>query len=511
MNQPNATNSTELTLKQKILTTTALVALMAIAAAISLTYFTNSSLRLDEAQSLWQTSHSTRGLLKVLAEDVHVPLYHLILRYLQSPFGSSLGVARLFSLGCFITTIPMVYLLGKRGFNHRTGLIAAVLVSISPFMVWYGSEARMYAMLALVTVINQYFFIGIAQNRSRQWWAYALSAVIGIYTHYFFAFVLLTQGMFYLLKRKDFPEGSFIRFSATAVFVAASFAPWLVYVRSLGLANSTQPRLGAPSTIDVFNTFAQFLFGFQVDSVNTIIVSLWPLMVLLVLLAVQNRKSLPLAGKYFTLATFLPIVGAFGLSLVIKPLYLSRYLIVALPSMAFLVVWLLSTYPRRIAWSVGSLLFAAIIFSSRLQITSAATPVKENYRQASEYLEQNSSARDVIIISAPFTIYPIEYYYGGQASLTTLPIWNRYQDEPLPQFKEDELAAQADKLLGNHQQAWVLLSYDQGYRETIRAYFENKYQRVGRRKFSPDLELYVYQLRYDSPVVLEQPPPPPLP
>jgi hypothetical protein len=155
-------------------------------------------------------------------------------------------------------------------------------------------------------------------------------------------------------------------------------------------------------------------------------------------------------------------------------------------------------YPERLAFAAKSLLIALMVFTLALQTTSASTPVKEDYRSATEYLNQNATPRDVIILSAPFTIYPVEYYYNGTAALRTLPIWNRYQVGPIPTFSEANLPKEVDQLKASHEFAWLLLSYDQGYEETVRMYFDTHFERVEEHVFSNDLTLYKYKLRYDT-------------
>ncbi len=81
------------------------------ALTISRTFLIHNSLRLDEAQSLWQASHSISGTLKVVAQDVHVPLYHLILHFWILYVGNSIETARTLSMIFFLLTIPAVYLL----------------------------------------------------------------------------------------------------------------------------------------------------------------------------------------------------------------------------------------------------------------------------------------------------------------------------------------------------------------------------------------------------------------
>src|SRR5581483_4334119 len=127
-------------------TTVALVAMMLIPIALSIFFFAGQSLRLDEAQSLWQTSRGFLDILTIVAGDVHVPLYHELLHLWRLYFGNTITAARDMSLLFYLLNIPALYFLGKLAYNRATGLFAAFLLSISPFMNWYGNEIRMYTL-----------------------------------------------------------------------------------------------------------------------------------------------------------------------------------------------------------------------------------------------------------------------------------------------------------------------------------------------------------------------------
>jgi uncharacterized membrane protein len=477
--------------------------LMAFATALSVFVFSKTSLRLDEAQSLFQVSRDVGGTLYAVAQDVHVPGYHLLLQAWTFMFGNDIVPARLLSLGFFLATIPMVYVLGKLVFGHKVGLYAALLVTISPFMQWYGSEARMYSMLAFMTVLHYYFFIKVyEEGRARQWVGYIIVAILGLYTHYFFGFVLLTEALFYLLYRQSFPRGSFKKFITAAVVAVVAFAPWLLYVRQLGTASNTQPSLIAPSSGDVFNTYAQFLFGFQVDTLNTVIVSLWPVVVLLAFFALQKNQKITQQAVFFVMVTVIPVIAAFIISITVRPFYLSRYLIVSLPPLMILIAWIFSTYPLQIRRILQTALVVLTLGLLAVQVLSPQTPVKEDYSVAVEYLNQNATARDVIVVAAPFTIYPTEYYYTGAAKLTTQPIWNRFERGAVPGYNKDTVKAETDKNVLPYQYAYLMLSYDQGYNEKLKTYYDSRFERVSTKGFSDGLTIYRYKIRYDPPVTI---------
>jgi mannosyltransferase len=477
---------------------------MASAAYFSISVFAQSSLRLDEAQSLFQTNRDVGGLLYLVGQDVHVPLYHVLLHYWQTLFGNDIFTARMMSLVFFILTIPVVYMMAAYVYNRKVGLFAALLITISPFLSWYGSEARMYSLLALITVLHQFAFIKLyREGKSVHWVWFTITAIIGIYTHYFFAFILLCDVVFYLLFRKNFtPKKALRKFLLAAGIVAAAIAPWLYYVRQLGTASNTQPNLTQPTSVDLFNTYSQFIFGFQVDAMNTIIVSLWPIVVLMAFFALQRNRTVSKETLFFVVAATVPIIAAFIISVTVRPFYQSRYLIASLPALLILLSWLISVYPRLIANSLRVLLVGLTLWLFWVQITNPNTPVKEDYKDAVSYLNQHATGRDVIVLSAPFTIYPTEYYYTGSAKVTTQPIWDRFTQGSVPGFDEAVLAEEVEQNTNSYQTAWLMLSFDQGYNEDIKDYYDNHFERTGAKEFSKDLWVYSYKLRYDKPVMI---------
>ncbi len=233
-----------------------LTSLGLLAVFMSFVFFQKQSLRLDESQSLWQTSHSAGEILKIISTDVHVPLYHMILHAWQYLFGNDVSVARMLSLIFFLLSIPAIYALGKLAYNARIGLFTAALLAVSPFMNWYGNEIRMYSMFVLLTILNQYFFISIYKKQTdAAWIGFLITSAFGIYTHYFFFLVLATDALFFMLHRRLFAENALRRMLRVAGILFILFAPWLFMVIHSGGFSSSSPNLAAPDTVNIFNTF----------------------------------------------------------------------------------------------------------------------------------------------------------------------------------------------------------------------------------------------------------------
>lgn len=480
---------------------------MAFAAALAFLVFGQSGLRLDEAQSLWQSGRSATDILTLVAQDVHVPLYHELLHAWRLVVGDSVEAGRLLSLIFYLLSIPAMYALGKIAYGERAGLFGALLLSISPFMNWYGSEIRMYTLFTLLVILNQYCFLRIwnrtgdsAGVREGVWIGYIFTALLGIFTHYFFFLTLLAQAAFFVVRKSIFPPEAWRRFLFSWGFLALCFLPWVLFVFFQSQASNASPALQPPTTVNLFSAFSQFFFGFHDDHLSTVLLSLWPLTLVLGFLALRKTTRMAPQTEYFLLSVLLAISLAFFGSFLLAPIFLSRYLIFTVPAVFLLLGALFSLYPPRAAIFAKAGLAAIMLVMLAIEIISPSTPVKENYREAAQYLNDHARAQDVIILSAPFTVYPVEYYYRGSAPIQTLPVWDRYAYGPIPAFSEAALPEEVKQLTESHQYAWMLFSYDQGYESTIREYMEQNYERVAERTFSPGLDLVVYKIRYDTPL-----------
>ncbi|MEX0597753.1 MAG: glycosyltransferase family 39 protein [Candidatus Paceibacterota bacterium] len=466
--------------------------LISIAISIQLMYL--NSIRLDEAQSIWQVSHSLSEILDIVGRDVHVPLYHIILHFWQGIFNNSVISARYLSLFISIISIPLVYILFTKIYTKKIGLMTTILFILSPFINWYANEARMYSLLLFLALLNSIFFIDILKkDNTKSWVGFILTAILGIYTHYFYWLFLISNALFYLVSYKHFSKHLLPKFIISSIILLISIAPWIYYVISLGSAANTKPELQSPTSIDFSNIFSQYIFGFQTDIINKIILSSWPIIVIIIFTSLQRKFKYPIFNTFVIFQILIPIGLAFMLSY-LRPIFLSRYLIVSSLFLYAYIVYLINTYFTKQAKIVYLGVIFLIGMFLLIQIFSPYTPVKENFEDISIYLIAKATVRDVIVLSAPFTIYPFEYYYQGITSVETFPRWDRSKVSSIPPFDSNSIEEQVNEIKEGHQYMYVILSYDQGYEKEFKTYLDNNFQKIDKREFSPGLVLYQYKL-----------------
>ncbi len=133
------------------------------------------SLWYDETVSTYLAGSRLPELLRHTAGDIHPPGYYVLLRgwlvLMGYPTGHAdargIGLefsAAFLSLFFGVLLIALVYALARRVANNQIGLIAALLVALSPYNVWYSQEVRMYTLGAALGVIVVYALLRIGQG-----------------------------------------------------------------------------------------------------------------------------------------------------------------------------------------------------------------------------------------------------------------------------------------------------------------------------------------------------------
>ncbi len=123
-----------------------LAAAAIIAACLAAIRLDHESLWIDETLTWYRANLPIPDMVENSIENRHTPFYFLLMKvWLQ--FEDSDFWLRFFSVLCFASTVPVVYVIGRTVGNRRAGLYAVALVVTAPFLIRYAREARMYALL----------------------------------------------------------------------------------------------------------------------------------------------------------------------------------------------------------------------------------------------------------------------------------------------------------------------------------------------------------------------------
>ncbi len=178
---------------------------------------------LDEYHTWWLSTMSLPSLWTFVTGDVHPPLYFALMNGWQRLASDSPLALRLPSLLAYTASVfVFAAALRPAGGTAAVRSAAVALFALSPALVYYGSEARMYALTVLLATASLACIVRLHDERgaARQSDATALAvaATLLVYTHYTGLFFLCGVGLAWLLRclRRRAEWRPFVRFAVLA-------------------------------------------------------------------------------------------------------------------------------------------------------------------------------------------------------------------------------------------------------------------------------------------------------
>jgi mannosyltransferase len=384
------------------------------------------SLWYDETVSLHLAGKSLPALVAHTAGDIHPPGYYLLLHAWIRLAGSSDFSAAFFSLWFGLLLVAAAYRLAARLSGPGVGTLAALVVAISPYNLWYSQEARMYtlgAVLALgllAAVVSLWLAPRPASPAWTQLGAYALCGALGLWVLYYFAFLLiavnLMVGVWWLLgwRQRRVGWGWLGRWALAQGAVLLLYSPWIPVAWRQATQPPVPPWRGFTALGELLaETWSALSLGQSVDAGQV-----WPALVLvaaLVGLALLDRSSRALAGRWLLAGTvFLPVFLIYVASF-LTPLYHVRYAFTYSTPFYVILAGGLGSLGRRwrpLLW----LGLAVVVLCSAVSIYAYHTDSRyaaDDHRAAAHFLSERWRPGDAILVNAGYTYTALLTYWHG--------------------------------------------------------------------------------------------------
>ena len=280
--------------------TAILAALVVAGAALRAASVSAQSFWDDELFTVWIVNLPVGDALTAIAHTQALPYLYFALAWPWAHiFGDGEAQLRALSVVLGTAAIPITWACCR----GRVGLAAAGVVALNPFLVWYGQEARPYALLVPLAALSVLFML-----RGRLWW-WALVAALLLATHYFAVFLLAAEGLWLLRlhgRRMLAPLGAV---GVAGMALLPLLATQLAHLTDPGgLEGQSLPsRLGA--------TPKNFLVAYNgpLELVFTVVAGLLGLAAIALALtrATPANRRLAVAGVVVALASLaIPVAGA---------------------------------------------------------------------------------------------------------------------------------------------------------------------------------------------------------
>ena len=394
------------------------LAICALGLGVRLVQLDDPVLRWDEGWSVAYSQLSWPEMMRISAGEWQPPLYYgLIKGWILT--GKTVFGIRYLSVLTGVLVIPLSWVLGYRWTGRaRVGVLAALLVALSPALVYYGQVARMYALSASFVVLAGYGWVRHARQPSRRWAGLGVAGTVAaLYTLYYSALPLAAIYGYTLVRSHTL---------RTRVLVGAGlslllYSPWMIYSVPSILKRVGGPEGAFPSAGDLSGHLRSALTGlaFSYDSDPYAVPTAVFIFVAGAALARSRIRQLALPAA----ALSITVLGvAFGASA--TGWLQARHLVPAAPFLGLGLAWALDALASR--WRplapAGLALLALVFWPTASQFVYAKNlEVVDPFDPSADagYLAQHARPDDIVF----FTILSLAGWYE-QARGPGAPDWS---------------------------------------------------------------------------------------
>lgn len=272
--------------------------------------------------------------------------------------------------------------------DERAGLIAAMLLAVSPLHVYYSREARSYALLMLLTALLMFILL-----RGRSLLALCLTLLAFLYTAALAVPVVLAAFAVSLVRARE----RWYRYAAIAC---------LVTLPLFRLLYTSKPYEGAgwppfPPVDGAF--FTELLRTFTAPALAAGVVMLLFAIAGAVVISRDDAR----AGIVVISMTLLPLLGALASLKLFNHFYASRYVTPALIGFVLLTAAGIRAVVR-FEWA-GAIV--AILIATQTWTAARTEPLRKlDWRAIAETVWKYAKPEDLIIAAEPWSEVSLRYY-----------------------------------------------------------------------------------------------------
>jgi hypothetical protein len=344
-----------------------------------------------------------------LRDKPHPPLQNLLLYLWMKAFGVSEASARslsvLFSAAFLATSYPLF----RRYLSPWLALGVLSIVALSPFFVYYGQQARPYALIAFLSTANVLAFLRVLQEpRERKRLAvWAVSCCVLLYAQYLAILLIAVQISVALFTLRSESWRIVAYASAGTVFIL----PWFIAALSDSISRGIDPSrhvawMTPPTFVDLVRFYLS-VFG------ETPVLRMHWLLVLLAALGAASIRYRVLPRDVGARHLLLFLI-AFGLPAVVyivsisgpASIFASRQLLQSTVAFVIVIGLCLTMLPRTLAAGFWLILLA---WTAASLPTAFPHNTKPPWRDVATKLDEQYASMPVVA-QERWVVRPLSYY-----------------------------------------------------------------------------------------------------
>lgn len=383
------------------------------------------SLWVDEILQVLAARNGVPGVLAHVREHLlgRPPVDYLLTAGTRT-LGESEFILRFPAAAWGACTIALSFVLARRLTGScAVGLLAALLLTVSPLPVHFAQEVRFYSLSILFALLLVYLFVRAwDQPTAWRWVLFSLAAIGAVFSYYDLLLILAAVSVAALVSSLPFfsdrprpPRRAWFGFGTALLVPLLMLALWFTWQ---GLTAPEAFQFNAPTPTDLL---VKLVFDLPVNSpsVQVLIfavgVILFPALALGSLVqSVRRRRSW---GVLLALIVILGIAGVLLADWRAPYFFYPRQLLFIVPFYLILVAAGLDSVRRAIPQRptlAGAAIVIILVFPivlCGLSITADYDTPKDDWRAAAQLITQSAARAPNIIVSNPPGLQPYLFYY----------------------------------------------------------------------------------------------------
>lgn len=333
-------------------------------------------------------------LMQCLINDVHPPLYYLLLKPLVDITKGNMFCARLLSAVCGIVILWSGSLFLERNFGKKSAVFYAFFIFLNPFMIQKVTEIRMYMLATMFTMLSGIISYYILNAPKRKYWIlFTVSSVLAAYTHYYalLCMIFLYAGILIYFVFTHVKK-EIINWCLCALATIIGYLLWLpIALRQVTSVNNNYWIDIASSRL----TPLKELFYTMIPYTEYVYLGIIVVLTVCLLVFFAKKRIL---DYYWALMCVSALWGIFSFttwySYKIKPILLSRYLIMSICLLILGISSITKVLNRYIIIIIC--LFCVIIGGDRY-IDTVKSQSNHNTTKTLEFADENFAKDDVVL------------------------------------------------------------------------------------------------------------------
>ncbi len=389
-----------------------LVAILLLAVFLRIYKADFQSIWLDEIHTM-NESNPKVGMSElynlIMTSEQMPPFYFYSLYFLFKIFGYTTFIARIYSAIIGLASVFSIYLLGKELINKKVGLIAALLITVNPFHLYYSQEARPYIFLFLFTTLAFYYLIKFIKSPNRKNAIYyGIISALMISSHFFGLFVLFAQYIillaFLIVSNKEARKSFFINGLISGIIALVLFIPAIkIFIKVSDLKEFWIP---AP-TADVYTLIFKEFFGN-----SEMVLTLLGFIFLVYFIKLSKEKETKITYDSIInneiILSFTVLIPSIVVILLIPlirsylsiPMIINRYFITVLPEIIIIISISIYQFKNKIIQYGILSIFVIFSLTDIIIVKKYYSNVnKAQFREATNFIINNNKNKEKVVSS----------------------------------------------------------------------------------------------------------------